>query len=283
MAEILQNQEVLNLIKREDEHEKDKSKVKTVYDFEGNEKHKNNGKEKGKTREGEEVKPKANKPRKTNAPTYSQAVRYVNMEREKAGLPKDVKEEIASIEEKSIRRDLKELKGSNIKSDIDSYLDMQTFSRRVVTENWANRVAKELVDWINAPRERDENGNVKDPIKLNEFFREKGIFHRDFYRLALKYEVLQFAIEYAKYALGDIRERNVLEGKWNANAGMFMMGQYDPIWKQELERREAAKLKQAEAAGVDFKAIVADMMSPVAPTEEVRLKKEADEKRISDK
>jgi hypothetical protein len=280
MAEILHKEEVLNLIRREDEHEKDKSKVKTVYDAEGNEKRKDNGKEKGKTREGEEVKLKPGKGYKTNSQANPYAVRFVNAERAKAGLPQDVREEMANIEEKGVRRDLKDLKGSNIKSDIDSYLDTQTFSRRVVTENWANRVAKELVDWINAPRERDESGNVKDPIKLNEFFREKGIFHRDFYRLAQKYEVLQFAIEYAKYALGDIRERNVLEGKWNANAGMFMMGQYDPIWKQELERREAAKLKQAEAAGVDFKAIVADMMSPVAPTEEVRLKKEADGKRI---
>jgi hypothetical protein len=209
-------------------------------------------------------------------PPHIAAVANVNRERKKEGLPESTVEEMAMIEERLARKDL--AKGGSIKSDIDSYLDTQSFSRKIVTANWADRVAKELVEWINKPRSPEE----VQPMKITEFFREKGIFHRDFYLLAKKHDILQKALDYALQALGDIRERNVLEGKWNPNAGMFMMGHYDENWRKEQERREAAKVKQAEATGVDFKALMLDMTAPVAPTEEVRAKLESDKKRIEE-
>lgn len=210
------------------------------------------------------------------------AVRYVRSERVKAGLPAEVKEELESIEEESVRREFRRLKSSR-KMDakdkvhavdcktIEEYLDTKTFTRRVANEMWADKVAKELVAWIKKPRE-----DGRDHIKLTEFFREQGIYHRDFHRLSKKYPILEQAAEYAKLALGDVRERNILEGKWNVQAGMFMMGHYDEEWMAEMRRREEAKQKQSLSQTVDLAAIVRDTISPVAPTEEVRMKKEKD-------
>ena len=70
------------------------------------------------------------------------------------------------IEEKLVRKDL--AKGGSIRSDLDSYLDTQSFSRKIVTANWADRVAKELVEWINKPRDVDADGNLKHQIKITE-------------------------------------------------------------------------------------------------------------------
>lgn len=210
-------------------------------------------------------------------PAPIMAVEYVKKERRKEGLPEDVRREMKETEEKLVRADLK---GANIQSDLDSYLDTQTFTRKIVTANWAERVAKSLVEWVNRPQVIDEEGNVKYPMKITEFFREKGIYHRDFHALKQKYPVLQQAFEYAQMVLGDIRERNMLEGKWNPTVGMFTMGQYDPNWRQEQERRESAKLKQAEATGVNVNALMAEMIAPVPQTEEVRVKLESDKKRL---
>ena len=212
-----------------------------------------------------------------NPPAHVAAVNYVNKERKAEGLPSSVSEEIAMIEEKLVRKDL--AKGGSIRSDLDSYLDTQSFSRKIVTANWADRVAKELVEWINKPRDVDADGNVKHPIKITEFFQEKGIYHRDFHKLKQKFPILEQAWDYAQMVLGNIRERNMLEGKWNPTVGMYTMGQYDPKWREEQDRREAAKVKQAEATAVDFKALMLDMTAPVAPTEEVRAKLESDNKR----
>jgi hypothetical protein len=202
---------------------------------------------------------------------HDKAVDYVRAERKKAGLPAEVRKEMADIEEKHVRQSwrVKNKQTSAITSPIDSYLDTWTFDRKIVTANWSDRVAKELVQWINMPREAG-----KEPAKLTEFFREKGIYHEDFYRLAKQYPILEKAIDYALQALGDFRERNVLENRWNASAGMFMMGHYDKDWQAENERRENAKLKQAAASGTDFKAIITDMLAPVSSTEEVRLRLE---------
>lgn len=209
------------------------------------------------------------------------AVRYVRRERVKAGLPAEVKEELESIEEEAIKRELRSSRKMDAKDKlhaaecktIEDYLDTKTFTRRVANEMWANKVAQELVEWVHRPR---PDGH--DPIKLTEFFMEKGIYHRDFHRLSKRYDVLAQAADYALKALGCVRERNVLENKWNAAAGMFMMGHYDDDWAAEIRRREEAKQKQNISQTVDLAAIVRDTIMPVAPTEEVRLKKEKDRK-----
>ena len=202
-----------------------------------------------------------------HTPARDPVVDYVNAERAKQKLPADPKVEALEIEERLVRTELR--KGGSISSPLDSYLDTCTFSRKIVTANWADRVAKELVMWINQPREKG-----KEPSKITEFLREKGIYHGDFYRLSQQYEILRQATDYALQALGDIRERNLLENVWNTNVGMFMMGHYDKDWREEQKRREAAKIAQSAASGTDFKAIITDMLAPVAPTEEVRVRLE---------
>jgi hypothetical protein len=202
------------------------------------------------------VKPDAN----GQWPARDKAVDAVTVERLKQGLPLDVKEELVAIE-KNLQ------KGGAITSELDSYLDTCTFHRKIVNANWADRVAKELMEWINQPRERG-----KEPFSVTEFLREKGIYFRDFERLSAQFEILRQATAFARQALADIRERNILENVWNPQVGMFTMRQYSPIWKQEMETRESAKLKQAAASGTDFKAIITDMLAPTPSTEEVRNK-----------
>jgi len=239
----------------------------------------------------DEVKPKTQgkpltpRPRNPNKPIhkedqepYIKAVRYVKDERRRAGLPTEVKEEIESIEEESVRIEMKASRDTSLKEKkestkyIDNYLDTKTFSRKIVNENWAERVAKDLVLWVEA---------TPGAIKLNEFFREKGIYHRDFYRIAKTHPILESAIDYALRALGDTRERKVLQNEWNASAGMFMMGHYDEDWRAETSRREDAKIKSSIANTIDIAAIVRETIQPVAPTEEVRKKREEDSKRSS--
>ena len=210
------------------------------------------------------------------------AVRHVRSERMSEGLPAEVKEELESIEEEAVRNELRSSRKMDAKDKlhaaecktIEDYLDTKTFTRRIANEMWANKVAKALVAWVKRPRE-----DGKDPIKLTEFFMEEGIYHRDFHRLAKRYDVLGHAADFALKALGNIRERNVLENKWNAAAGMFMMGHYDDDWAAELRRREEAKQKQNAISTIDLSAIVKETIKPVAATEEVKRKKEEDERR----
>jgi hypothetical protein len=146
-----------------------------------------------------------------------------------------------------------------------SYYDTITFSRHVISEQWATRVAKELVQWVEAN---------PDAIKINEFLRLKGIYYRDFYYFVGKYEILEKALNYAKRALGDYRERNVLERKWDSSCGQYMMGHYSDEWREETERRDKVKSEQNQTTNVDLTDILKVVMKPQAPTEEVRLRKE---------
>lgn len=229
---------------------------------------------------GKPKNPKPKKPgRKEDPEPHIKAVKYVKEERRRAGLPTEVKEELESIEEESVRAEMRASRDGSLREKkeslkyLDEYLDTKTFSRKIVTENWAERVAKELVLWVEA---------TPGAIKLNEFFREKGIYHRDFYRIAKKHPILESAIDYALRALGDTRERKILHNEWNPTVGMFMMGHYDEDWRAEMTRREDAKLKQSIANTVDIAAIVKETIQPVAPTEEVRMKVERDNKREED-
>lgn len=210
------------------------------------------------------------------------AVRYVRNERMKEGLSAESKEELENIEEESLRQELSSSRKMDAKDKIhavqcktiEEYLDTKTFTRKIADEMWAKKVAQELVEWVNKPRD-----DGRDKIHLGEFFIEKGIYHRDFHRLSKRYEVLAQAADYAIKVLGCIRERNILENKWNPTAGMFMMGHYNEDWAAEMRRREEAKQKQNITNTIDLAGIVRDTIRPVAPTEEVRLKIEQDSKR----
>lgn len=147
-----------------------------------------------------------------------------------------------------------------------SYYDTITFSRHVISEQWATRVAKELVQWVEAN---------PDAIKINEFLRLKGIYYRDFYYFVGRFEILEKALNYAKRALGDYRERNVLERKWDSSCGQYMMNHYSDEWREETERRDKVKSEQNQTTNVDLTEILKIVMKPQAPTEEVRLRKEA--------
>jgi len=112
-------------------------------------------------RENESSKEKPLKPLKRwQEDTKIPAVEYVEKERKRQGL-EGVRKEMADIEEALLQKEWREkekirkLKGADVNSDLDSYLDTQTFSRKVATANWADKVARELVSWVNKPRPLD--------------------------------------------------------------------------------------------------------------------------------
>lgn len=179
----------------------------------------------------------------------------------------------AEQERRMIEKEHKPLDTINAHYVFGEYRDLFTFSKKTTSPTWAESFARELVAWAR---------NTPDAIKVNEFLMMKGVSMLDFHHLFVQYPILKEAYNIAKSILGNTRERNVLENKWNASAGIFMMGHYDEDWRKETERREAAKVKQAEATGVDFKALMLDMTAPVAPTEEVREKLAKDKKRMEE-
>lgn len=190
------------------------------------------------------------------AEPWKSAVLHVNKEREEQGLlPIDHSQDKAEALRKSQDPGL-----------TMSYYDTITFSRHVISEQWATRVARDLVAWV--------EGNP-DAIKINEFLRLKGIYYKDFYYFAERYEILGKALDYAKRALGDIRERNILQRKWDSSAGQYMMGHYDSDWRAETERRDKAKSEQNQTTTTDLTEILKVVMKPQEATEEVRQRKEA--------
>lgn len=201
--------------------------------------------------------------------SHRDAVMYVKSERIAQGYPPDSKDELRAIEADR-QRNIK-LRNEQPNAIPYQYLDTLTFSKKIATDMWADRVARELVDWVEA------NPSA---IKINEFIRLKGIYHRDFFYLASKHERLGQAVEYAKRALGDIRERNILENKWNANAGMYMMNHYDPDWKAETDRRDSVKLQQNQTTTTDLTQILGVVMKPPEITDEVRISLERFKRKV---
>ena len=190
---------------------------------------------------------------------HRDAVMYVKGERIAQGYPPDAKDELRAIE--LVRQKNAQEMAKQGKDIPYQYLDALTFSKKIATEMWAERTARELIQWVEA-----------NPcaIKINEFVRQKGLFPRDFDYLVSKYEKLRNAVDYAKRALGDNRERNVLENKWNASAGMYMMNHYDPDWKAETERRDKAKSDQNATTVTDLTSILGVVMKPTPITDEVK-------------
>lgn len=203
--------------------------------------------------------------------SHRDAVMYVKSERIAQGYPPDSKDELRAIE--ADRQRNVALRKEQPKAIPYQYLDTLTFSKKIATDMWAERVAKELIEWVE---------NNPSAIKINEFIRQKGIFHRDFFYLASKHERLGQAVEYAKRALGDIRERNILENKWNASAGMYMMNHYDPDWKAETERRDSVKLQQSQTSTTDLTQILGVVMKPAELTDEVRQSLERFKNRVKE-
>ena len=190
---------------------------------------------------------------------HRDAVMYVKGERIAQGYPPDAEDELRAIE--LVRQKNAQEMAKQGKDIPYQYLDALTFSKKIATEMWAERTARELIKWVEA------NPNA---IKINEFVRQKGLFPRDFDYLVSKYEKLRNAVDYAKRALSDIRERKVLENEWNASAGMYMMNHYDPDWKAETERRDKAKSDQNTTSTVDLTSILGVVMKPTPITDEVK-------------
>lgn len=182
---------------------------------------------------------------------WRRAVVNVNKERSKQGLP-TLSEELFQLNPPLTPE--QEAKIPPV------YLDMLTFSKKIVNEQWAIEVAKRLITWVHT---------TPGAIKINEFLVLQGIPRESFDNFMLRYKVLKDANKYAREVLGNTRERNILSGDWQTNPGMFMMGVYDPDWHNEMLRRDDVKLKQNKTSVEDLTGILKIVMQSTPHTEEV--------------
>lgn len=176
---------------------------------------------------------------------------FVKKEREAAGKP-PLKEELAKLNPPLTLEQEERL-------PIYIY-DLLTFDKKIVNEKWAKELSTKLVIWVN---------ETEDAIKIGEFLQKEKVYWEDFNNLKKRFPFLEMACKYANNILGNKRERNILEEKWNATAGMYMMNKYDEDWKQETERRDSIKLKQSQATFTDLKGILEVVAAQTPHTEEV--------------
>lgn len=185
------------------------------------------------------------------------AVKTVKKERLRAGLPEDPVEEAIEIE--------KRLDPSNVdlkkEPELDLYWDTQCFGRKVADKMWAEKVARKLVNWA---------VTTKTALKINEFFQEENIWYKDFYRLKKKFEILDRAHDIAMRAIGDHRERGMMEKKYDASVGMYMQGLYDPEWKAEQDRRDSLRVRLNSVSPELIMEKIKELTTRVDPTDEVR-------------
>lgn len=182
---------------------------------------------------------------------WRKAVRYVNETRKKEGLS-SLSEELEEINPPLTPE--QEAKIPPV------YLDMITFSKKIVNEKWAMQLAKDMLDWVR---------NTPNAIKINEFLVDRGIATSSFRMFCERYKCLREAYRFTLEYIGNTRERRMLEGDWNHQVGMFIMGLYDPDWKAEMDHRDAIKAKQSKLAVEDLTEILKFTLKPVAHTEEV--------------
>jgi len=182
---------------------------------------------------------------------WRKAVVNVNKERKKQGLP-SLKDELFQLNPPLTPEQEEKIP--------PVYLDMLTFSKKIVNEQWAIELAKRLITWVHT---------TPDAIKINEFLVSQGIPREAFDNFMLRYKILKDANKYVREVLGNIRERKVLTGDWETNPGMFMMGVYDPDWHNEMLRRDDVKLKQNKTSAEDLTEILKIVLHQTPHTEEV--------------
>jgi hypothetical protein len=162
------------------------------------------------------------KPSKSRGDSVDPAVKYVREQRKKR-----------NEDEKDAKVESEALKVS--KEIFSEFYNMNTYTKQVASELWAERIAKKMTTWAM------EN---EDALILNEFYQSVGILSQDFCDLAKKYPILQKALDYTRMVIGTRREKGMITRKYDAGSIAYMMPHYNSAWRENVSWR--ASLKQPE-------------------------------------
>jgi hypothetical protein len=127
------------------------------------------------------------------------------------------------------------------KNVFDEYLNLRTLKQQVTTNDWAQRVAAEMLNWVE---------NDPEAFKMNEFFRRHGIDRNDIIRLQDKYPILKRAHQYCLTIIGDKREKGAAHvgsrKLWDPAVIMPSLGRFDPDLREFMEwkAKMAAEIAQ---------------------------------------
>ena len=106
---------------------------------------------------------------------------------------------------------------------LEDYLDCFTFKLKPVTEQFIERLAKELFDWAK---------NDKNALRVSDFCWNKGIPEKTYYKWIKEHEVLQLAHEAAIHFIGSRRENGAINKKYSETIILKSQYKYDSMWAQ---------------------------------------------------
>ncbi len=144
---------------------------------------------------------------------------------------------------------IKKEKVTKSATNYDDYYCVYSFKQVPITNAFKERLAEELVKWIDDP--------LSEPIKISEFFLKKGISRGSFYRWVGTNKALAAAHEYTMERLANIRERAALTGKYSEGMVKMTLGYYCPVFKGEQERIALLNKKDEQTTSTEIAARIA--------------------------
>ncbi len=130
----------------------------------------------------------------------------------------------------------------------EDYYDIVTFRTIPLSEAYFDRLAKELVAWVDSHKE---------VLTIKEFRNIKKILPQVWDEWLKKFPELRAAQEYALSVMGERREKMLIAR--DASAITFMMPHYDKDWKEAVEWRN--NLKKELEATKENKTIVIEQLA----------------------
>lgn len=119
---------------------------------------------------------------------------------------------------------------------------MLTFRQTPITNEWKDRLAKELIDWA---------VNNKKALILNQFFGQKGISTDAVHRWRKNYPAFDEACRFAIQQIGMRREVGSLTRKFDGPTFFKTAYKYSPDfkvtaeWQQDLKQKSDEKTQQS--------------------------------------
>lgn len=117
---------------------------------------------------------------------------------------------------------------------LEDYQDLFSLKTRPVTQGFIERLAHELIEWAKKP----------DSLVVKDFYNEKHIGVKTFYRWIDKYPEMAAANEYALNRLSSKREIGGLTRKFDPTFAWNSLPKYDPEWREFMQWKSS--LKQSE-------------------------------------
>ncbi len=121
---------------------------------------------------------------------------------------------------------------------LGDYFNIHTFQKHPITSNFMIQEALRLKQWA----EED------DSLRISDFFDSRGYSRKMFYEWVHKHHEFEIAHEYAMRRIGARRENGALTRKFAETTVHKTLGHYDYVWREEIDRANAARLAVADKA-----------------------------------